>query len=264
MKTIRLSLAKACLLLVAGLLHATAADAATQREASLLEAAENVQIASQQIAKAYFYVALNTRPERAAEDLKAGLASLDRDISILTDGVEDPSLRNLILFISFNRDELHETLAKPFSNENGAVILDFSESLLEGAEAIARTYTDPNDTEESMLLVVEKMDFLLERMSKYYIAFQAGFRDENNVRQIVAAAAQFDTLLPTISAYSGYPEDLKTRVRKLNKYWPIAKGFYLDVKNSSLPETVFISSDYMESTVRRLEKYHFNQIAKSE
>ena len=112
-----------------------------------------------------------------------------------------------------------------------------------------------------MLVVSGKMNFLLERMAKYYIAFLAGFKDQNNVRQVGTAAAQFETLLTNVNAYENYPPDLQSRVERLNEFWTIAKGFYLDIENSALPATVFISSDYLESTVQKLVAYHLGRAA---
>ena len=253
--------AKACILSIACLFQPALASAAAKPEPSVVKAAEDVRVMSQEIAKAYFYIVRQVRVDRAKEDLKNGLAGLDRNIQMLTAGVEDKSLRNILLFMAFTRDEMRETLVKPYTRENGALILDLSESLLEGAEAITQRYLNSDNAEESMLVVSGKMNFLLERMAKYYIAFVAGFKDENNIRQVDGAAAQFEALLANVNAYKKYPPELQDRVQRLNEFWVIAKGFYLDIENSALPATVFISSDYLESTVQKLVTYHLGKAA---
>lgn len=259
MKTWKTTRAGACILAIACLFQTGVAGANTQPEPSVVKAAEDVRVVSQEIAKAYFYIVREVRVDRAQEDLKNGLSGLDRNIQTLTAGVEDETLRNILRFMAFTRDEMRQILAKPYTREHGALILDLSESLLEGADAITQRYLNADNKEESMLVVSEKMNFLLERMAKYYIAFLAGFKDQNNVRQVGIAATQFETLLTNVNAYKDYPPDLQNRVERLNEFWTIAKGFYLDIENSALPATVFISSDYLESTIQKLVTYHLGR-----
>ena len=95
----------------------------------------------------------------------------------------DEEEKNVLMFISFTRDEMASVLRQPYSDENGAMMLDFSESLLEGAELIARKHTYKKDSEEGMLDVVEHMGFLLERITKYYISHKAGLTRRRLIRK---------------------------------------------------------------------------------
>jgi hypothetical protein len=135
------------------------------------------------------------------------------------------------------------------------MMLDFSESLLEVAELIAEKHVGKNCGEEGMLNVVERMEFLLERITKYYISHKAGFKDYNNVVQLENAIKKFEADLTKVNAYH-YPADLQDTIVKLNKFWPIARGFYVGIEKGSLPVIVMASTDNLKKLLNKLIKFH--------
>lgn len=149
-------------------------------------------------------------------------------------------------------------LAKPYSKESGALMIDFSESLLEGANNLAGKHKGKG-AEAGMLTEVEQLLFLLERVNKYYIAHKAGFKDYNNVVQLEKAVKDFEAGLAKVNAYS-YPENVQANVKNINQFWPVAKEFYLGVQENALPVIVLASTGKLEQEVKALEHYH-NQVA---
>jgi hypothetical protein len=220
-----------------------------------IEAAENIKMVSQQIVKAYFYLHQDIRVEQSEKNLKNGLTALSKDVKILTK-TKDVEQKNMVMFMSFTMDEIKETVSKPYNKERGALMLDYSETLLEGAEFLLTKHNfKQGDKELKMLIVSEEMAFLLERTTKYYIAFKDGFTDHNNVKQLEQAVAEFEINLKKIKTYS-YPDNLKGEVKKIVKYWPIAKKFYLGVEDSDLPLIVSITTQHLEKSIKKLERYH--------
>ncbi|MCK5783271.1 MAG: hypothetical protein KAH06_02410 [Desulfobacterales bacterium] len=215
----------------------------------------NIAYVSQKITKAYFYLNLGIRVANARKDLKNGVATLDHDIKALNETALDEEGKNVLMFISFTRDEMAGVLKQPYSDENGAMMLDFSESLLEGAELIAGKHTFKKDAEEDMLDVVENMEFLLERINKYYISHKAGFKDYNNVVQLENAIKKFETDLKKVNDYH-YPADLRDTTVKLNKFWPIARQFYIGIEKGTLPVIVMASTDNLKKLLNKLIKFH--------
>ncbi|MCF6256759.1 MAG: hypothetical protein L3J98_03255 [Gammaproteobacteria bacterium] len=226
------------------------------RSLQQLEAAEDIEIASQQVAKAYFYLHQEIRVEQSERDLKNGLDSIEKNINILTN-TKDKKQQRMVKFMSFTLDEIKETTAQPYTNERGALMLDYSETLLEGAESLAKKYTHTKDKKEKMLIVTKKMTFLLERATKYYIAFRDGFADHNNVKQLEKSIKDFEVHLKTIRAYK-YPAEPQRAVSKIIEYWPIAKEFYLGVEKNDLPLIVSVTTNHLEKSLAILENYHHN------
>jgi len=148
---------------------------------------------------------------------------------------------------------LKETLAEEYSLENGALVMDYSESLLEGAELIAARHKNFNEVSETMLVDVERMEFLLERISKFYIAHYSGLRDEVNVSQLKLAVDEFEDNLKEVSSFDGFHASQKASLKKINSFWPIAKRFFMGVEEGSLPVIVLASSSSLK---RELGKIH--------
>lgn len=242
-----------CLMLV------NVTSAAVKQQIITLEAAGNIKYLSQEITKAYFYKELEIRIVQAKRDIEEGLATLDSAIDTLSAASIDEEAEGVLTFIVFSRDEMKSTLKQPYSEENGAMMLDFSESLLEGASLIGQKLFQKNDTDHAGLVTVKQMEFLLERINKYYIAHKAGFKDYNNVVQLEKAVTLFEADLKKVNTYS-YPASLRPNIEKINKFWPIAKGFYLGIEKGSLPIIVMSSTNNLERALHSLQAYHMKKV----
>jgi hypothetical protein len=238
--------------------------AVDQHEHSLdtLEAAKNVEYVSQKIAKAYFYKHLDIRPDHAKTDMEQSLAKLKNGIIKLKECAEDKETKNLTIFLAHTHSELDKMLEKPYSKEHGALMIDFSESLLEGANVLASKHLKGGSAEETMMVEVERLNFLLERINKYYIAHHAGFTDYNNVVQVQQAVKDFETSLAKVNAHNGYPDSVKGNVKNINQFWPVAKEFYLGVQKNALPVIVLASTDKLEKEISQIEKHHHQEAEK--
>jgi hypothetical protein len=260
MKTLNKSFVHISLIAFFSFITVNMATAATNQQIITLEAAENIKYVSQQITKAYFYKELGIRTVQAKRDLTESMTALDGDIKTLTASATDEEESGVLTFISFSRDEMESTLKQPYSEDNGALMLDFSESLLEGASLIAGKHHNEEDAEANELVVVKQMGFLLERINKYYIAHKAGFKDYNNVVQLEKAIEEFETNMAKINAFS-YPTSLRPSTEKINKFWPIAKGFYLGIEKGTLPIIVMSSTDNLGRALDKLLGYHHEKMA---
>jgi len=215
--------------------------------------AETIKTISQDLAKNYFYIQQGIQTSSAKKGLKKDIIALDDTIRKLQMGAANANTKGIVEFMFFSVDELKSTIKENFSAENGGLVLDYTETLLEGSESIAKHNTGKT---KSMLGVVEEMQFLLERATKYYIAFRAGYTDAVNVTQAKMAVEKFETLLAKVEAHT-YPGPITTGpIKKLSKYWPVSKNFYLGIKKSELPTIVFISTKHMKSALDKLVEYH--------
>ncbi|MCI5211124.1 MAG: hypothetical protein D3910_20605 [Candidatus Electrothrix sp. ATG2] len=238
----------------------------SNNELLTLEAAENIKFLSQKTTKAYFYKQQGVRPELAAEDLKKSLALLQKDLIIIQEGLANGNKKekNIVVFLEYTMSELQDIVDKPYRKENGALMIDYSESLLEGAEFVAKQHMRKQSAEETMLVATEHMLFLLERINKLYIAYQAGFQDYNNVVQLKQTVQDFETALAEINAYTKYTGDTLTSRNKLNEFWPVAKEFFVDIQKGALPVIVLASVEKLENELKVLEDFHHNKASSNE
>lgn len=239
---------------------ALAADG--KHELLTVEAAENVKFSSQTITKAYFYKQQGVRTDRATEELDKSLALLKKDLLVIQDGIKEGNKeeKNITIFLEYTLEELQELVKQPYSKDNGALMIDYSESLLEGAEYVTQLHMHPENTEEAMLVTVEELLFLLERINKFYIAYQAGFKDYNNVVQLKQTVKNFEDTLSKVNAYTKYADEVLTNRNKVNEFWPVAKEFFIDIQKGALPVIVLASVEKLANELEVLEKFHHNNI----
>jgi len=218
--------------------------------------AERVKTLSQDIAKNYFYITQGIQISSAKKGLKEDILKLDETLNRLKEQSKGTPSERIVEFMFFSVDELKSTLKEEYNAENGGLVLDYTETLLEGSESIS---SHNKGKEESLLDTLEEMEFLLERASKYYIAFKAGYTDDSNLKQARMAIEAFDKLLKKLNE-ANLPEELKSGpLKKLNRYWPASKEFYLGVKQNELPTIVFISTKHMMKSLEKLISYEKKQ-----
>jgi len=218
--------------------------------------AETIKTLSQDIAKNYFYVAQDIQVASAKKGLKKDIIVLDDTLKKLQENSKDKTTQRVVEFMLFSVDELKSTLKDKYNAENGGMVLDYTETLLEGSESIIKHHKGKDTT---ILDDLEEMEFLLERASKYYIAFAAGYTDDSNLKQAKLAVEKFDKLLNKINN-AKFPAEIKNGpLKKLNKYWPVSKDFYLGLKQNELPTIVFISTKHMMKSLEKMIAFEEKQ-----
>jgi hypothetical protein len=245
------------LFLFCTLCFSAAEGLAANKELRISDAACDIQYASQRIAKTYFYKELDIRYEIAVQQLKEGIAELDNNIPVLQQGLQGKEQDNIMKFLLSSYDKLKAILPKPYSNENGAMVIDASESLFEAAEFLAEAHL-PKDrnTVEIMLGDIQRQLRLLERINKYYIAHHAGIENEDNFIQLKQSVSGFEAGISKITEQENHPEALDKHVNSINKLWPIAKDFYLGIQSRAQPVIVLAATDKLIEELVALEKHY--------
>ncbi|MCI5122035.1 MAG: hypothetical protein D3908_12750, partial [Candidatus Electrothrix sp. AUS4] len=123
---------------------------------------------------------------------------------------------------------------------------------------VAKQHMHKQNAEESMLVATEELLFLLERINKFYIAYQAGFNDYNNVEQLKRAVQDFEVTLAQVNTYTKYADATLESRNKINEFWPVAKEFFIDVEKGALPVIVLASVEKLEKELKVLEDFHHN------
>lgn len=213
---------------------------------SLIEELEEVRVLSQKITKNYFYVHQNIRSLKAGNQISEDMDRLDSLVQSLGKKRLSKTSDNLMLFIEFTVSDMKSVVSEPYSLMNGALMIDFGESILEGVDAILEKEIQ---TQKTKTIVLEELKFDLERMTKYYISFRGGFTDENNVKQMEASMASFEQGLAFIRNNFTGSEQQAVALKKVERYWPIAKEFFETIEDSSLPRVVLSSADNLNDSL---------------
>lgn len=228
---------------------------ATRGDVKIIEASEDIRYLSQKIVKEYLLYYQYPEKIEIKENLTFLLGKLSTYFRVIAVASKDSDTKDLLEFLAYSRDQMEEIFTLPANNENVALMLDYSETLIEGADSISESYRYNFTEEENMLIVTKKMQYLLERITKYYMALNAGFNNTTNKEQLDRAFLQFEKNLETINLYT-YPYQLEKQREKINKVWGKNKPFLNQSKKLFIPLLLFVSIDYLETIFDKLALYH--------
>jgi hypothetical protein len=140
--------------------------------------------------------------------------------------------------------ELEEIAQKPFSLDNAQLVLDLSESMLEGSQYVVDSLKNKVKTQSSAIVDASgKQRMLAQRIAKYYIAYQSGIKDKNTVDQMKATVELFDRNNKTLINNANNTATITQKLKKINMLWKIVYKFYLNIEKGGLPFIVFSSTD---------------------
>jgi len=141
------------------------------------------------------------------------------------------------------------------NQEKSALMLDYSETLLEGADSIASAHMYDFSEEENMLMVAKKIEYLLERISKYYMAINVGFNTTTNKRQLAATMEKIEENIEKINLYT-YSNTLEKERVKMNEYWKENKIFFEKSEKLFIPNLLLSSVAHLEEVIEQIALYH--------
>lgn len=206
---------------------------------------------SQRMAKDYFYAGKKINKSNALKQLKKSLEDFRKTQTLLSAEIQDEEIKNLIVFVNMSIDEFVEISGEAYNTDDGTIILDLSESMLEGSQYIVQALTEGKASNE-IVDIAGKQRMLSQRIAKYYIAYQAGIKDDNSVIQTQDAVKEFDTILKKLIANPSNTIEIKKELAKVNRMWNIVYKFYLNIEKGGLPIIVFSTTDDITKKMNKI------------
>jgi enamine deaminase RidA (YjgF/YER057c/UK114 family) len=148
-----------------------------------------------------------------------------------------------MLFVKMNADDIKTTLKKPYNLENAQEIIDLAEAISEGNKKIATALRKKLSKNYAS---GKGQRYMLIQIAKYYMAYQAGIKDENTVRHMKKTVERFDKLLQEMKAYPDNTVKMNQVLNDADKLWKIVKQFYTDIKEGGLPIIVFQTTNKID------------------
>jgi hypothetical protein len=212
--------------------------------ANLINQAGKQRMLSQRIAKDYLYMGKKIATNKASRQLKASLELFKKNQKMLEEVIADPEIKNLLAFVNLSRQELEETASKPFSLDNAQLVMDLSESMLEGSQYVVDSLKEKFKKNLSKIVAMSgKQRMLAQRIAKYYIAYQLGIKDKNTVDQMHAAVKEFSENQKILMANKDNTATINQELAKVDKLWKVVYKFYLNIEKGGLPFIVFTTTD---------------------
>ena len=228
---------------------------ATRGDIKIIEASENIRYLSQKMVKEYLFFYRYPDNTQIKEKLQQKLAQLNKNFHLIVTTTKDNDTKDILDFLAYSKDQIEEIFASVPDEENAALMLDYSETLLEGADSIARSHQYTFSNEEKMFMITKEMEYLLERIIKYYMAQNVGFENATNQEAMRDALKQFETNRQQINSYHYEGETLED-VAKLNRGWEATDSLLSDENTLFIPKLMFLSVNYLENIVANIGLYH--------
>jgi len=227
----------------------------TRGNVQIVEATENIRYVSQKLAKEYLFFYLNPENEKIHKDLYASLEILGQNLRAISMVTKDEDTQDVLDFLAYSKEELSSLLVKKPTRDIVALILDYSETLLEGADSIGKTYAYDFSKEEKMLVASKNIKFLLERIGKYYMALKLGYDTQNNKVNMQEAIAALKVHFSRFDAYP-YPKKIKEVEVLLNKLLASDIRVVKNEKSYFIPSLLLDSIAFFEAKADVLALYH--------
>jgi len=210
----------------------------------LIDVAGKQRMLSQRIAKDYLYIGKKVAVSKAQKQLKVSLDELVSSHKVLVDSINDPEIRNLLSFVELSIEDFKATANEPFTLDNAQLIIDLSESMLEGSQYVVDSLKEKVEVKESAIVgKAGKQRMLAQRIAKYYIAYQAGIKDKNTIDQMKAAVSEFSEAHKALMANPNNTPEINRKLNEIDRLWKIVYKFYLNIEKGGLPLIVFNTTD---------------------
>ena len=227
----------------------------TRGDVKIIEATENIQYLSQKIATDYF--SFYNKPEDVLlqNQLHKNIAHLQFFISDISNTTNDTRTKDILDYFIYRSEQIKQLPNQKINDSNARLILKYSEVVLEGAKSIAKGHKYKFSKEEKMLMTSKEIQYLIERATKYYMAFQVGLDSRDNYEKMQKAIVDIDKNIKEINLYN-YPHETEKKLKKVNRVWKINRVFLAKVNEHPIPYILLDSTAYIKKMLKDIEQYH--------
>ena len=210
----------------------------------LMNIAAKQRMLSQRIAKDYLYMHNNIAVTKTKKELEVSLRNFFEAHKILLSSIKDEDVHNLLEFVALSSNDFQETINQAFTLDNAQLILDLSESMLEGSQYIVNSLKSSIKSEQFKIIdTAGRQRMLSQRIAKYYIAYQSGIKDENTIRSMKKTVIEFSENLTLLVNNEKNTPLIQKRIDEINKLWGIVHKFYNNIEKGGLPLIVFTTTN---------------------
>ncbi len=246
---------KYLLIILINLLILTQLIASTRGDVKIVEASENIRYLSQKIAKEYLYLYYNPQKINLKNELSKNMEELEENINTIALNTQSEESKNILEFLTYNNEEIKLLLGGKATKDMSILLLDYSETFIEASNSIQSLHQYNFSEEEKMLMNIKELEYLLERVNKYYIASIMNLNRVSNISQIDKTIIAIDDILKIVNAYP-YPNEVNKEKEKTLTVWEKDKQFLTDASQVSIPNLISISIDDFKQKLNGLKLYH--------
>ncbi|CAA6811728.1 MAG: Nitric oxide -responding transcriptional regulator Dnr (Crp/Fnr family) [uncultured Sulfurovum sp.] len=229
---------------------------ANSKQLKLISIASKQRMLSQCIAKDYLYIHKNIAVSKTSKELEVSLLAFSKAHKILVSSIKDEDIHNLLEFVELSANDFKETINQPFSLDNAQLILDLSESMLEGSQYVVDSLNTTKSKKSNPTTIVEKQRMLTQRIAKYYIAYQSGIKDENTIRSMKQTVIEFSENLTLLEDHEKNTPLIQKKINEISKLWKIVHKFYNNIEKGGLPLIVFNTTNNISKKMNDIRELY--------
>jgi hypothetical protein len=234
-----------------------AKDKKDNGQIKLINIAAKQRMLSQRIAKDYLYMHKNIASNKTKKELNNSLVNFFEAHSKLLSSIKSEDIHNLLEFVELSSNDLNETIHQKFNLDNAQLVLDLSESMLEGSQYIVDSLKNASKHKKSAIVeLAGRQRMLSQRIAKYYIAYQIGIKDENTVRSMKQAVVAFNENLTVLRKNKNNTAIINKELNEVNKLWKIVHKFYNNIERGGLPLIVFNTTNKITKKMDTVTKLY--------
>ncbi len=147
---------------------------ATTDKQKIISVTEDIKYLSQKIANDYLYLYHDPKKSALKEELNRSIKKLEENFRFIAKNSNNADTKNILDFLSYSKDQMKETISSDISKENVSSMLDFSDTMLEGAGSILEVQKHNRSESKFHLLMI----------SKLYMAINLDFDKTNNMQEL--------------------------------------------------------------------------------
>ena len=227
----------------------------TRGDIKIIEASESIRYLSQKISKEYLYFYKNPKKIYIKEQLNRDIKYLKQSIQDIANINSSRDSNNILNFLRHNIENIEKLINKDVDRKKALNILNYSESFLEGSNSIEKQHKYKFSTEEEILMSFKNIEYLLQKISKYYIAYTLKINRKDNLNSMKIAINKIDNILSRINSYN-YPKRVFNKVREANSIWIKHKELFYKLPQLELPNLISISTLLLEDNIKKIASYY--------
>ncbi len=217
---------------------------------------------SQRIAKAYFYLGKAVSFQKTKLQMEMSLERFQKNHALLKTSVQDAETKDLLSIVESTFSEYRDLVKKPYTHEDAVRVLELSDTLLEVCHSVVLNLEDLTGASiDHIINISGKQRMLSQRVSKFYIAYQAGFRDEKTVHKLNNSIEEFESGLKKLMNEKRNNREIDSLLVKVEKEWGRISPYFLKVREGGLSLMVLTATDEITRISDRITRLYVEEVA---